>query len=353
MLHNSEKICVRKNSSCIISPKDLKSSHEDFEVIGVFNPAAIQYKDEIIILARIAEAPKEKRSDSFALPVWEQGKGYKIDWLPKEKDTLHDPRKIQDNDGIYRLKFVSHLRFFHSKNGEVIDSEGTALWPESPYEEYGIEDPRISYIDERYYITYVAVSRHGAATALASTKDFVTFERHGIIFCPENKDVVLFPEKFEGHYLALHRPNTFQRFCKPEMWIASSPDLLHWGNHHPLIRGKYQWEGDRIGAGTPPLKTDKGWLVMYHGSCPSKQEGEVGTYSAGILLLDLNNPRKILKRSEFPIMVPENDFEKNGYVPNVVFPTAIVPKGDTLLVYYGAADTSVGVTKFSLAELLR
>ena len=161
-------------------------------------------------------------------------------------------------------------------------------------EEFGVEDPRITALDGRYYFTYVAVSRHGAATALASTTDFRDFERHGIIFCPENKDVVLFPEKVEGEFVALHRPNAATPFCRPEMWVARSPDLVRWGRHECLHGGDAEWETGRVGAGTPPVRVEGGWLEIYHGNRQPTRPGEVGRYSTGLLLLDHDNPARIL-----------------------------------------------------------
>jgi predicted GH43/DUF377 family glycosyl hydrolase len=224
--------------------------------------------------------------------------------------------------------------------------------PELPFEEYGIEDPRITEIEGKYWITYVAVSRHGTATALASTDDFQTFDRHGLIFCPENKDVVLFPHKVRGQYVSLHRPNPNAHFGCPQIWLARSPDLLHWGQHECLYSGCDDWENDRVGAGAPPLAVDEGWLEIYHGSRCSTCANEVGVYSAGALLLDRDDPTRILKRSCGPIMQPTAEFEETGFVPNVVFPTALIECEDLLQLYYGAADACVGVVEFSRSELL-
>ena len=164
--------------------------------------------------------------------------------------------------------------------------------PDSEMEEFGVEDPRITELEGRYYFTYVAVSRHGAATALASTADFRHFERHGIIFCPENKDVVLFPERVGGEFVALHRPNAATPFCRPEMWVARSPDLIRWGRHDCLHGGDAEWETGRVGAGTPPVRVADGWLEIYHGNRQPTRPGEVGRYSTGLLLLDRTIPRR-------------------------------------------------------------
>ena len=175
--------------------------------------------------------------------------------------------------------------------------------PRGELEEFGVEDPRITRLDDRYYFTYVAVSRHGAATALASTEDFATFERHGIIFPPENKDVVLFPERIGGRYAALHRPNPATLFHPPEMWLAWSSNLRDWGGHEPLSFAPAEWESGRVGGGVPPIRTEEGWLEIYHGNRRPARPGEVGEYTSAALLLDLDNPAKVLKRTREPILL--------------------------------------------------
>ena len=233
-----------------------------------------------------------------------------------------------ENSGDLRLTSVSHFQVFRqstlgSEAWEFVD----VLLPEGSWEEYGIEDPRITKIDDTYWITYVAVSRSGAATALMSSTDLVTFQRHGIIFASENKDVVLFPDRIAGDYVALHRPNPSSHFSPPQIWLARSPDLIHWGRHEPILGGVQPWEGDRVGSGTPPILIDEGWLTLYHGSASSNIAGTVGRYAAGALLLDRDDPSRVLARSSEPIMLPTTDYETNGFVPNVVFPTAMLDCG--------------------------
>jgi len=341
-------------NTCLLRPSDLEPSHEDLEIVGVFNPGAIAVGDEVVLLVRVAERPKERRPGFTGLPRSDPDSGLVIDWIPDDKLTHDDPRVVQFNDtGLVRITFMSHLRVVSSRDGRSIDSvDGPRFAPEREFEEYGVEDPRITHIGDRYYFTYVAVSRHGAATALASTTDFQTFDRHGIIFCTENKDVLLFPEKINGEYIALHRPDGAMPFTKPEMWLARSHDLIHWGQHEPFQTGEGSWEVGRTGGGPPPIRTEDGWLEIYHGRTKSSERSVVGAYSAGALLLDLDNPQRILRRSAEPIMAPEEDFEQDGFLPDVVFPTGIVERNETILVYYGAADMNTGVVEFSLSELL-
>jgi len=345
---------TRLSSKCLLRPSDFKPSQDDLEVIGAFNPGAIQTDEGVVLLVRVAEQAKERRMGYTALPRWDvRNKRVALDWVQDTEIAPVDVRVARSRKhGLIRLTFISHLRVIHSQDGRNIDStSGTRFVPENEYEEFGVEDPRIVRIGDSYYITYVAVSCHGVATALASTKDFKTFRRHGIIFPPENKDVLLFPEKIGEFYYALHRPNAASPFTKPEMWIATSPDLAHWGNHEQFLGGTDIWDVGRIGGGTPPLRTSRGWLEIYHGNSRKAEDAGIGTYSAGALLLDIENPRHIIGRSG-QIIVPEMDYELEGFVPNVVFPTGIVQREDRLLIYYGAADTFSGLVEFSLKELL-
>jgi beta-1,2-mannobiose phosphorylase / 1,2-beta-oligomannan phosphorylase len=327
---------------------------DDFEVVGVFNPGAIVAGDEVILLVRVAERPRARRADFTPLPRWQPGEGLVIDWTPDDMIEPVDPRVVKRKaDGLVRLTFISHLRVVRCGDGRsVTQVSDVHFLPETSLEEFGVEDPRITTIDGRFYFTYVAVSRHGAATALASTTDFHRFDRHGVIFCPENKDVVLFPERIDGEYVALHRPNAATPFCRPEMWIARSPDLIHWGGHECLHGGGADWETGRVGAGTPPVRVDAGWLEIYHGNRQPTRPGEVGTYATGLLLLDPTNPARVLRRTAASIFEPTAEFERHGFVPDVVFPTGIVPSGDSYLVYYGAADSCTAVVEFSKHEIL-
>lgn len=341
-------------NACMCQPQELTASRDDLEVIGVFNPGAALVGDEVVILARVAERPREQRAGYVALPYWKPGEGVVIDWVAHEDVDLLDPRVVQrKRDGLVRLTFISHLRVLRSRDGRSIDSEEPLRFePQAEYEEFGVEDPRITRIGEKYWITYVAVSRHGAATALASTTDFRTFERHGIIFQIENKDVVLFPEKIGGAFVAIHRPVGGTPFTQPEMWLARSDDMIHWGRHEVMQGGESEWDAGRVGAGAPPIRTDDGWLEIYHGSRKATREGEVGVYSAAAMLLDADEPHRVIRKSSGPIMLPQEDFECGGFVANVVFPTGIVDRGDVLQIYYGAADCATGVVEFSKADVL-
>lgn len=339
----------------LLRPEDVPPSHPDYEVIGVFNPGVVRHGDTTIILARVAERPRDQRPGWTAHPRWSADLGYTVDWVPNEHLQADDPRVVRHVEtGLVRLTFISHLRVFTSRDIRTVDNlAGASFLPANEMEEFGLEDPRITRIDNRYYITYVAVSRHGPATALASTTDFKTLTRHGIIFCPENKDVVLLPERVGGEYVALHRPLGDMPFCRPEMWIARSPDLLNWGRHQYLFGGTGDWEDGRVGAGAPPIETSEGWLEIYHGNRRPEIVGDVGAYCAGAILLAKDDPSRVLKVTHEPILRPQKDFENEGFVSKVVFPTGIVEEDDRLLIYYGASDKYCAMAELSRGDVMR
>ena len=344
----------RLSEQLLLGPEDVKPSQEDFSVIGVFNPGVVRLRNNIVLLVRVAEKPLESRVGYIGLPRRDLDNNTVVDWVPEDEWDQTDRRFVRrKTDHRLRLTSISHLRVF--RNGDHGSSRwvsGPLLLPESRWEEYGMEDARITEIDGTYRITYVAVSRHGASTALASSNDMLAFERNGVIFCPENKDVVLFPQQEKGQYLSLHRPNPNSQFSPPQIWLARSPDLLHWGQHECLYGGAAAWELDRVGPGAPPLQLEEGWLEIYHGSQRTERVGDVGAYAAGALLLDHHNPARILRRSHEPIIEPTAKFEQSGFVNNIIFPTALIEQDDNLSMYYGAADTYTGVVQFSRKELL-
>jgi predicted GH43/DUF377 family glycosyl hydrolase len=344
----------RIETRLLLGPGDVPPSDDRFEVVGAFNPGAVRTSDEVILLVRVAERPKERRPGFTGLPRWDPALGLTIDWVPDTQLDPLDPRVVRRRaDGLVRLTFTSHLRVIRCGDGRAVRKvTGTTFRPEGEVEEFGVEDPRITPLNDRFYFTYVAVSRHGPATALASTVDFQTFERHGVIFCPENKDVVLFPEPVAGTFAALHRPVCGTPFTRPEMWVARSPDLFHWGHHAPLAIAGGDWQSGRVGAGAPPIRVLDGWLEVYHGNRQPTRPGEVGAYYGAALLLDAVNPTRVIGQSRELLLIPEADFETAGFVPNVVFPTGVVRDGTSLLVYYGAADASTGVVELAERDVL-
>ncbi|MDD5680191.1 MAG: glycoside hydrolase family 130 protein [Candidatus Omnitrophica bacterium] len=209
-------------------------------------------------------------------------------------------------------------------------------------------DPRITKIGDVYYIVYPAYSRNGVVGMLGKTIDFEKFERIDIISLPDNRCPVLFPEKINGRYVRLDRPVGQVR--PGQIWISYSPDLVHWGHHRLLMDfGRDVWNKLKIGPCAPPIKTEKGWLMIYHGVC---EWGSI--YSLGCALLDLENPAKIIGMAPGYILTPEEPYEISGRVSNVVFSAGAVvdEKTGELKIYYGAADTCIGLATAPLMELV-
>ena len=223
----------RLSSRLLLRPGDVPASRDDFEVVGVFNPGAVRAGDEIVLLVRVAERPRERRPGFTGLPRWDPGSGLTIDWIPDAAIDVIDPRVVRRKaDGLVRLTFISHLRVVRCGDGRAVrEITGVTFHPQAEVEEFGVEDPRITPLDGRFYFTYVAVSRHGPASALASTADFRTFERHGVIFCPENKDVVLWYWVSCHHFPRsedwLHQPMIWKSFeLIPRDFLDGSPVKL-------------------------------------------------------------------------------------------------------------------------------
>ncbi|MBL7187279.1 MAG: glycoside hydrolase family 130 protein [Phycisphaerae bacterium] len=333
----------------IIEPKDVTPSRDDFEIIGVLNAGVARFEDTVILLVRVAERPINGNSDVVLTAVYEtSGKDLVIKEFPKsDPDTdFSDPRLIVRPAQTY-LTSISHLRVARSKDGIIFEIDDTpAISAANEYETFGVEDPRISLIEGTYYIHYVAVSPLGVVTYLMSTEDFVNFRRHGVIFCPENKDVAIFPEKIAGKFYALLRPVS-PLFKKQDIWLADSPDLLAWGNHRHLFgpRPGY-WDEAKVGASAVPFKIEQGWLEVYHGVDRENR------YCLGAALLDGAEPWRVVARSTEPIFEPQADYECEGFFGNVVFSCGLLREDDTLRVYYGAADTTICYAELSLQDVI-
>lgn len=253
------------------------------------------------------------------------------------------------------MRGFSHLTVARSKDGKTnwrIDPT-PMVGPNSHVQEerWGIEDPRIVLLEEEqeYAITYVSFSKGGPLVSLMMTKDFHTFARLGPLLPPEDKDASLFPRRFKGRFALIHRPIIRG---EAHIWISFSPDLKHWGDHQVLIpvrRG--WWDCHRVGLGAQPIETKEGWLIIYHGV---RQTASGSVYRVGLALLDLDEPWKMIRRSEEWVFGPKESYERVGDVPGVTFPSgAIVDKEtDELRLYYGAADTSVGLAIADMGELI-
>ncbi|GAB3256258.1 glycoside hydrolase family 130 protein [Larkinella harenae] len=334
----------RLSDQPILSAADVKPSHPHFQVLGAFNPAACRFGNETLLLLRVAEAV-EPRPGTIQVPIVQELGGQfqlVIKTFP-EPEGDYDPRVVQIGDQAY-LTSLSHLRLARSQDGiHFTVDEKPFIFPERADESFGVEDARITFLDGQYWITYTAVSENGPGVGLIVTKDFVSFERKGMVLPPPNKDACLFPQKINGFYYMLHRPMVSD-IGKPSVWLARSPDGIHWGDNRFLFGAAgTPWEHLKIGAGPEPILTDKGWLVCYHGASINHE------YSLALALLDRDDPTKVLDRSTAPLLTPDLDWERVGFFPNVVFSNGWVQLPDgRILVYYGAADYCVGV-----AELVR
>lgn len=293
----------RMEQNPILTPRDLP-----FPAAAVLNPGAAEHDGDVVLLLRV-----ERRAGH---------------------SSIHVARSRNGVSG-WRVEPEPILRY------------GQPRWR---YELWGCEDARVTYLAEerRYYITYTAYSPTGAAVAIAHSQDLTQAERIGLIFSPNNKDAVLFPSRFDGRWAVLHRPDAGGI---EHIWSAYSPDLVHWGEPHCVLPegGGPAWDAVKVGAGPPPLLTKHGWLLIYHGV---KGYGGRLIYRVGAAILDKDRPNKVIVRSPDWIFQAEAPYEQSGLVPNVVFPTGLLQRGDELWMYYGSADTCVCLAIVKLEDLL-
>ena len=283
-----------------------------YTVNAVFNPGVVRHEDDTVLLVR-----------------------------------------VEDRSGL------SHLSVARSKDGYTdwrIDQEPSFVGDATRFEEaWGVEDPRITRCGDEYMIVYTGFSHGGPLVCLASTRNFQTFERRGVLMVPEDKDAALFPCTFEGRWGLIHRPVAGSGMARvgAHIWLSWSPDLRHWGDHKVLIHARQGgwWDANKVGLSPPPLLTKYGWLLMYHGV---RVTASGSIYRLGLALLDGENPGIILIRGNEWIFGPERDYERSGDVPDVVFPCGWLLDDDqqSLRLYYGAADTSICVATADLDRLI-
>ena len=281
--------------------------------------------------------------------------------VPYPVATVHNAGVTKFNDE-YIMLFRSHLLNGRSIIGLARSNDGYKFIVDNKpflepateaefkeYEEYGVEDLRISKIGNEYLLTYSAYSQYGVRIGLAKTTDFKTVQRIAFITQADLRNVVIFPEKINGEYVRLDRPHS--EISPWSIWISYSPDLIHWGKSKLIIKPKtYHWDEMKIGPGATPIKTKKGWLSIYHGVFDT-MAGAV--YRLGVALHDLKDPSKILGISDQWILEPEDEWERVGYVPNVVFTCGAVPENDnTVKIYWGGADTVMNVGTANIDELV-
>ena len=342
-------IAHRYKKNPLLSPKDLKPSNENMIIECLLNPGMFEFDGKIGMLLRVAERTVQKEG-VISVPIYNnEGKVEILDFNLDDPKLDDSDARIINYDGTDYLTTISHLRLLFSDDGTTFyeSEEYPSLFGEGEYESYGIEDCRVSKIGDEYHLTYTMVSINGVGVGLRTTKDWKTFEKKGMMLSPHNKDCAIFEEKINGNYYALHRPSS------PELggnyiWLAESPDGVHWGNHKCLARTRPEkFDSKRLGAGAAPIKTERGWLEIYHGAT------EKNKYCLGALLLDLEDPSKVIARSEEPIMEPKATYEKTGFFGEVIFTNGHIVKGDEIHMYYGAADEFVALATFSIKEILK
>jgi predicted GH43/DUF377 family glycosyl hydrolase len=341
-------IAKRFPENPLLMPKDLNPSTDNLQIISLLNPGAFTFDGKTWLLVRVAETIAKKEGILSFPIVNEAGVIEIIDVPLNDPDLIAKDSRIIKYKGLDYLTTISHLRLVCSDDGvKFYEPEGYELLTGSGYlEQYGIEDCRVTQIDDTYYLTYTAVSGNGIGVSLRTTTDWKNFEHKGMILPPHNKDCAIFEEKINGMYYALHRPSSV-KIGGNYIWLAESPDGIHWGNHQCIIKSRVGiWDNARVGAGASPIKTDKGWLEIYHGANDKDQ------YALGAFLMDLNDPSKVLSRTVKPIMVPTENYELSGFFGHVVFTNGHVVDGDKLTIYYGAADEFVCGAHFSIAEIM-
>lgn len=291
---------------------------------------------------------------------WEGNPIITLENIPFRCNTVFNGTPVKHNDEyllLIRVEGQQGYSFFaiaRSEDGyhfRVDDKPVLLPAQEGPFKKYearGIEDPRVTCLEGVYYVMYTAYSEFGARIALARTDDFVHFERLAIVSEPGNKDGVLFPERINGKYVRLDRPIGLGI---GSMWISYSEDLYSWGESRVLISPRPgHWDQYRIGASCPPIRTEDGWLEIYHGV---KMTSAGPIYRAGTVLLDIDDPSRVIARCTVPLLSPRTDYERVGDVGNVVFACgAIVEPDGQVKMYYGAADTCMGVATASLSDIL-
>jgi len=281
--------------------------------------------------------------------------------VPYPVETVHNAGAVK-HEGRYLLLFRSHRRNGRSILGLAESNDGFRfrVRPEpfmvpategvfTEYEEYGVEDCRISPVEGAYLLTYSAYSRHGVRIGLARTTDFAAVERIALISQADMRNVVIFPEKIDGRYARLDRPHS--QIAPWSIWISYSPDLVYWGDSRLVTKpASYHWDEQKIGPGAPPIKTEAGWLIIYHGVF-STMSG--GIYRLGVALHDLADPAKVLAVADDWIVQPTDAWEVTGYVSNVVFTCGAIPEDDgTVKIYWGGADSVMCLGTAKIQDLV-
>jgi predicted GH43/DUF377 family glycosyl hydrolase len=358
MMRNKQLQVKRYAGNPIITVDDVKPSRFGWTVKYVMNAGCHRVGDEVLLLLRVAEIPAPDADNNiFLAPYYSEAAGDVVCRRLEKNCPLNDFKdsrfvlryNAEGKEVLRVLTSISHLRVARSRDGLHFTVEDTpALYPCNKYEEFGIEDPRITYIQEdgHYYFNYSACASVGVTTQLARTKDWKTYERLGCIFTPDNKDVCIFPRKINGHYVAMNRPASAE-YRRREIWISESPNLTCWGNHKQLMEvNTNDWDGGRIGCSAVPFETEEGWVEIYHAA------DETDRYCLGVALLDLKDPTKVIAKGKAPLIEPETDYEKYGFYGNVIFNCGVLCEEGVIKIYYGAADTCMAYAEVPLKDVL-
>lgn len=265
------------------------------------------------------------------------GDGYVGVFRVEKRQGFQSLRVAWSDDGITGWRF---------------DPDEVLVPTEEPFVTYeeARYDPRITQIGDTYYVCHASENRYGCQISVASTKDFRRFEKIAVAAEPTNRNMVLFPEKIGGLYVRLDRP--FEYGDRGNLWISYSPDLVYWGRSECIMTSRtFAWDQGKIGPGAPPIRTKEGWLMIYHGITPRVN---AKIYKAGVALLDLEDPRKVIARGKEYVLAPREAYERVGDVPNVVFPTAVIPypEKDECRIYYGGADTVFCMATARISDLI-
>jgi len=342
-------IARRFTQNPILTPDIITPSVATMKIACLLNPGVFRFQGKVWLLLRVAEMP-EQTEGKTTLPIYsKQGHLALVTFNNDDPKFDDSDKRVLGYDGDYYLSTISHLRLVSSEDGIHFseDKSYPALLPLGGQESFGIEDCRVSQIENTYYLTYTQVSATGVGVGLITTTDWKNFHRKGMILPAHNKDCALFEEKIGDKYYALHRPSS-PTIGGNYIWIGQSPDMEHWGHHQCIATTrKGYWDSARVGAGASPIKTEDGWLEIYHGA------NEDHRYCLGALLLDLEDPSIVIARSEEPIMEPTAEYEKTGFFGNVVFTNGHLVEGDKVTLYYGASDEVICGAILSIREVLK
>ncbi|MXV52244.1 glycosidase [Pedobacter sp. HMF7647] len=335
----------------LLSPKDLKPSAEGLHIACLLNPGVFRFENKTWLIVRVAERPLQTEF-TVSFPVLSPDGDTEIMEIPlNDNELIATDARVIRYKGVDYLTTLSHLRLLCSDDGIKFyePEEYPKLFGTGELQTFGIEDCRVTEIENQFYLTFTAVSPSGVGVSLRTTHDWKRFTSHGMILPPHNKDCAIFEEKINGMFYALHRPSSVD-LGGNYIWLAQSPDGIHWGNHKCILKTRSDnWDSGRVGAGASPIKTEKGWLEIYHGATSQHR------YCLGAFLLDLDDPSRVIARTDEPIMEPTETYETSGFFGHVVFTNGhfVHPDGDTITVYYGASDEFVCGAEFSIKEIFQ